>query len=199
MVLFKENRKFFEFAIGYIFVGIGQKLMGVGLLKTWSENAPVLLWLGLVGLSLFGIGLFFIGKLAIWFLREFNQEQRVAKVVGLALAVSMIGGLLLGGLGQLIYDYSSFGYQEVKNAIWLVTSLFQTFIKVTVIFNLYCFYKDSNFSWKKENFRRIIAIVLLGILIAVNIGLIWSAISDILLGLTDMIVILGTVYYLLEK
>ncbi|HFI0958282.1 TPA: hypothetical protein ACGOYP_001815, partial [Streptococcus suis] len=59
MVIFKENRKFFEFAIGYIFMGIGQKLMGVGLLKPWSENAPVLLWLGLVGLSLFGIGLFF--------------------------------------------------------------------------------------------------------------------------------------------
>ncbi|HFI0587310.1 TPA: hypothetical protein ACGO00_001493 [Streptococcus suis] len=148
---------------------------------------------------MFGIGLFFIGKLAIWFLREFNQEQRVAKVVGLALAVSVLGGLLLGGLGQLIYDYTSFGYQEVKNAIWLVTSLFQTFIKVTVIFILYCFYKDSNFSWKKENFRRIIAIVLLGILIAASIGLIWSAISDILLGLADMIVILGTVYYLLEK
>lgn len=51
MVIFKENRKFFEFAIGYIFVGIGQRLMGVGLLKPWSENAPVLLWLGLVGLS----------------------------------------------------------------------------------------------------------------------------------------------------
>ncbi|HEM5430497.1 TPA: hypothetical protein U1629_001593 [Streptococcus suis] len=163
-------------------------------MKPWSENAPVLLWLGLVGLFLFGIGLFFIGKLAIWFLREFNQEQRVAKVVGLALAVSV-----LGGLGQLIYDYTSFGYQDVKNAIWLVTSLFQTFIKVTVIFILYCFYKDSNFSWKKENFRRIIAIVLLGILIAASIGLIWSAISDILLGLADMIVILGTVYYLLEK
>ncbi|HEM6509189.1 TPA: hypothetical protein U2E14_000804 [Streptococcus suis] len=129
MVIFKENRKFFEFAIGYIFMGIGQKLMGVGLLKPWSENAQVLLWLGLVGLSLFGIGLFFIGKLAIWFLRQFNQEQRVAKVVGLALAVSVLGGLLLGGLGQLIYDYTSFGYQEVKNAIWLVTSLFQTFIQ----------------------------------------------------------------------
>ncbi|MBO4113326.1 hypothetical protein E8L09_01880 [Streptococcus suis] len=64
MVIFKENRKFFEFAIGYIFMGIGQKLMGVGLLKPWSENAQVLLWLGLVGLSLFGIGLFFIRTLS---------------------------------------------------------------------------------------------------------------------------------------
>ena len=121
------------------------------------------------------------------------------KDVGLALAVSMIGGLLIGGLGQLIYDYSPFGYQEVKNAIWLVTSLFQSFIKVTVIFILYCFYKDSNFSWKKENFQRILAIVLLVILLVASIGLIWSGMSDILLGLADMIVIVGTVYYLLEK
>ncbi|WP_155970707.1 hypothetical protein [Streptococcus ruminantium] len=199
MEIFRKRRRFSEFVFGFISLGIGQELMRIGLLKPWSENIPFLLGIGIVGLFLSGVALFIIGRLALWFIKQYNQDNRVVKTLILTFTVAILGGLLIGGLGQFIYDHSSFSYRDVKNGVWLVTSVFQALVKVTVLFILYRFYQGTSLSWKEENFQRILVIVSIVLIFTTSIGLILPSISGLLLRAVDTVIVLGTVYRLIGK
>lgn len=199
MDFLKRNRRFMEFTLGFVSFGLGQRLIGSGFLQPWIKEKQRLLVLGWLGIILLLVGLFFLGKVTIWIFKNYNQNHRVTKLFLGMVALTIIGGLMIGGVGQFVYDKKWFDYATVKKAIWLISSVFQIIIKVMMVNVLSCYYRGSNFSWRSKNLYKQMLIVIISALMVSAIGLMVPVAAEVLLYMLDVTVVLGTIYCKIKK
>lgn len=178
---------------------MGQQLIRTGFIEPWAEDRQSFLVLGILGLISLVVGLFLIGKLFLIMIKQYNQHNQVVTSVLVAIGISLITGLLIGGIGQWLYDHSSFTYHHVKNGMWLATSLVQSLIRVTLLYAFICFYKGQFFSLKNRQWQRIMLLLFVCILLIGSIGLLVPRIAELLLYLVDTLLTLGIVYIVMKQ
>lgn len=199
MDFLKKYRRYSELVLGFLAFGLGQRLLGTGVLRPWAEERQFSLNLGVIGSVLFIGGIILLTHLLSWLLRNYNQDNRILKVLVRALLVSITVGFLFGLLGEFLYDYTSISYQFVKNVIWILSSLIQASIKITVLYSLITFYKGKGLSFKEKEFRNLLLFALLIIGLVSICSLLLPQLAEVLLFVADNFLVLGTVYYFVIK
>lgn len=194
MYFIKKQRRYSELVLGFLAFGIGQRLLGVGVWKPWAEDKGISLILGVIGAILFIGGTILLIRLLSWLLKNYNQENRVLKVLGLSLVLSVAVGFIIGLLGQFLYDHTSISYTLAKNLIWVLSSLLQVTIKMTALYSLICFYQGREVVFRKKEFQRLLWLSLLLVGMILLFSLLLPQLADILLFMADSLLILGTVY-----
>ena len=199
MEFINKHRRYSELVIGFLCFGLGQRLLGIGILKPWAVNRQLSLELGVVGFILFIVGTICFVRLLFWLLKYYNQGNQVLKVLSMAFLVSVVAGFIMGLLGQFLYDQMSISYPVVKNIIWILSSLIQVTIKIMVLYSLICFYRRKRLSFKEKEFQKLIGLALLIVGIVYSFSLFVPRLAEILLFVTDSFLILGSVYYFVIK
>ncbi|MGZ7228765.1 hypothetical protein ACXWOY_08820, partial [Streptococcus pyogenes] len=98
--------------------GLGQRLLVVGVVKPWAEERQIVLFLAVLGFILWTGGIILLIRLLSWLLKNYNQNNRVLKVLAISLVASVTAGILIGFVGQFLYDKTSISYSIAKTSIW---------------------------------------------------------------------------------
>lgn len=195
MTVIKEHRHFSVLAFGFICFGLGQRLLGVGIVQPLVQDRQYSMILGIVGGLLFIFGGTLLLKVAIWFIKNYNQENRVLKIIAYGLASSILLALIMGLLGQLLYDQRVADYQSLKTVIWSISAIGQTTIKLVTLYALIICYQGKMFSWKEKSLKHL---VLLGVIVAIaviGISLLVPQLAIVVQYIMDTLLLLGTIYY----
>ncbi|CQR24749.1 hypothetical protein BN1356_01105 [Streptococcus varani] len=157
----KKRRRYSELVVGFLSFGLGQRLLVVGVVKPWAEERQIVLFLAVLGFILWTGGIILLIRLLSWLLKNYNQNNRVLKVLAISLVASVTAGILIGFVGQFLYDKTSISYSIAKTSIWVLSSLIQASIKMTALYSLITFYQGKELSFKQKEFKFILLLALL--------------------------------------
>ena len=133
--------RFWRLATGLLFLGVGQRLLFTGAISPVIVEEGLSLILTLFSLLFLIIGTVLIFPITIWFYRQYRSDKRLNHTILIYLFSAILCGILIGGLGQVLYDHTSLEYGHVKIAIWAFTTIVQTFLKVILSYSLVSIYK----------------------------------------------------------
>ena len=133
--------RFWRLATGLLFLGVGQRLLFTGAISPVIVEEGLSLILTLFSLLFLIIGTVLIFPITIWFYRQYRSDKRLNHTILIYLFSAILCGILIGGLGQVLYDNTSLEYGHVKIAIWAFTTIVQTFLKVILSYSLVSIYK----------------------------------------------------------
>lgn len=196
MTVFKPTL-FKTLALGLLALGVSQRLLMLGVVSPWARDKVfplVLLVLGLIcGLG----GALLLLPLVVQFYKTHRSDKRLVISLGAYLLATVISGLLIGGLGQVLYDQTSWSYDQVKTGIWLVSSLVQLALKLLFAFSLVSIYRHQPIRRR----LRLLVLPVLGALVVLLLTLVislwWSSLGTWLVSLTDAGLLLAMLYYLI--
>ena len=187
--------RFWRLSIGLLLLGIGQRLIYTGAVSPWAKGRG--LPLHLLGLSLVAlvIGLALVLPLIVWFYKHYRSDKRLLKLILFYFLSASLIGLIIGGLGQLLYDYTSFTYYSVRTGIWATSTIVQSILKLLACFGLVSIYKHLPIRSR----RAYLWLPILGVVV-VNICLVliyyWLPnIGIYLVSFIDALVVIFTLYY----
>ncbi|MGT2965445.1 hypothetical protein [Streptococcus acidominimus] len=108
---------------------------------------------------------------------------------------AVLSGLIIGGLGQLLYDHTSFAYDAVRIGVWTMSTIVQSVLKVILCFGLVSIHKNLPIRER----RHCLWLPLTGV-VSVSIGLVllnyWlPTVGAVLVSVIDAIVLIFTLYY----
>jgi hypothetical protein len=195
----KKHRRYSELVVGFLSFGLGQRLLVVGVVKPWAEERQIVLFLAVLGFILWTGGIILLIRLLSWLLKNYNQNNRVLKVLAISLVASVTAGILIGFVGQFLYDKTSISYSIAKTSIWVLSSLIQASIKMTALYSLITFYQGKELSFKQKEFKFILLLALLMLGFAHALSIFLPQLAEVLLFMTDSFLLLGTVYYFVIK
>lgn len=192
-----RHSKFWRLAIGLIGLGLGQRLLLTGVLEPWTKDRSPSLVLSLLSVLLLMLGLVFTVPIAKYFYRANRSDKRLMKTILGYLITSLLLGVVIGGLGQLIYDQSHFTYEDVKNSMHIVSTFLQGLLKVILFYCLVSIHRKRPMrGWKKE--LLLPAVVTLGV---ISISLVITnklpQSADFILSLVDTGLLMTILYYFL--
>ena len=115
--------RFWRLATGLLFLGVGQRLLFTGAISPVIVEEGLSLILTLFSLLFLIIGTVLIFPITIWFYRQYRSDKRLNHTILIYLFSAILCGILIGGLGQVLYDHTSLEYGHVKIAIWAFTTI----------------------------------------------------------------------------
>lgn len=196
MTVFKPTL-FKRLALGLLAFGVSQRLLMLGVVSPWARDKVfplVLLVLGLIcGLG----GAVLLLPLVVQFYKTHRSDKRLVISLGAYLLATVISGLLIGGLGQVLYDQTSWSYDQVKTGIWLVSSLVQLALKLLFAFSLVSIYRHQPIRRRLRLSVLPVLGALVVLLLTLVISLWWSSLGTWLVSLTDAGLLLAMLYYLI--
>lgn len=199
MDFIQKNRRYSILVLGYVCFGLGQKLLETSVLVPMAQAKRIDVWIGSIGSVLFTLGSVCLFSLLGWFVKYYNQNHSVLKIFGLGVLASLSVGFVIGLSGQLVYNHTSIGYEQIKYGIWSISTLCQLIIKLMVLFQLWCVYQGRACTFQDSNLQKSIWVCVLVWLGLNGIGLLVPQILDIGVYLMDSVLILGTVYTFMIK
>ncbi|WP_245168104.1 hypothetical protein [Streptococcus sp. LYSM12] len=131
----------------------------------------------------------------VWFYKRHRSDKRLPKLILAYLLSALIAGFIIGGVGQLLYDHTSFAYDAVRTGVWTMSTIVQSILKLILCFGLVSIHKNLPIRQRRSH----LWLPLVGV-IFVSIGLFllnyWlPTVGSILVSLTDAIVLIATLYY----
>lgn len=104
-------------------------------------------------------------------------------------------GFVIGGSGQLLYNYTSFAYQDIRTGVWMISTIIQSILKLILCFGLVSIYKQlpirgrGNLIWLP-----LVGVIMTDIcLMLLNYWL--PAVGSVFSSLVDAVVLIFTLYY----
>lgn len=187
--------RFWRLATGLLFLGVGPRLLFTGAISPVIVEEGLSLILTLFSLLFLIIGTVLIFPITIWFYRQYRSDKRLNHTILIYLFSAILCGILIGGLGQILYDNTSLEYDHVKIAIWAFTSIIQTFLKVILSYSLVSIYKALPIKSRVDQLR--LPVLVSTILVACCLALaIWFPIlGSFVLSIADALILIFTLYY----
>lgn len=187
--------RFWRLSLGLLLLGMGQRLLYTGAVSPWAMDRGLPVLLLLLSLVALVVGLVLILPLVSWFYKLHRSDKRLPKLILLYLLSATLVGLVIGGIGQLLYDHTSFAYAAVQTGIWATSTIIQSVLKLILCFGLTSIHKNlpirqrRNYLWLP-----IVGVVLVSIcLVLLNYWI--PTVGSVLVSLTDALVLISTLYY----
>ena len=141
------------------------------------------------------IGTILIFPIAIWFYRKYHSDKRLNHTILIYLFSAILCGILIGGLGQILYDNTSLEYDHVKIAIWVFTTIIQTFLKVVLSYSLVSIYKALPMKSRAEQMRLPGLVSMIIVTVCLAIAAWFPILGSFVLSITDALILIFTLYY----
>lgn len=186
---------FWRLVLGLCFFGLGQRLFLTGVLSSWATDTTLSFFLPLLSLVFLLVALFLILPIGIRFYKEYRFDKRLIKIIELYFLSILVCGLVVGIIGEVLYDYTSFSYIGVKTGSWFVTTIIQNILKVILCFGLVSIYQRLPIISRKKNLLQPIVWSSLLSLISCLLALWLPAIASVLLSAVDTLIFVAVSYY----
>lgn len=195
MKLTEKKSRFWRLAIGLLFLGVGQRLLLTGGVTSWATDiswSPILILLSIILLI---VGILLIIPIGMWFYRVNCSNQLLKKLVLFYLLTTVMIGLVVGGIGQLLYDYTTFTYTDVKMGIWLVSTLLQVLLKIALCYCLVSLHRQLPIRGRRSMLwlPSILSILFLSITMGLTIWI--PSVGNVLVSVVDSFILIATLYY----
>ncbi|MBF0779385.1 hypothetical protein [Streptococcus cuniculi] len=191
--------KFWRLALGLLLVGVGQRLLLTGVLSPWATDTALSIVLPLMSLAFCAVGLFLVIPIGVWFYKLHRSDKRLPKLILAYLLTAVTVGFLIGGLGQLLYDHTSFSYSNVKTGIWVFSTIIQTDLKVILIYSLV---KIDRALPIKEDWRQTTPPLLIATgctMVALVLSLWLPTVGGVVVSVVDSLILMATLYYFIYR
>ncbi|CYU95931.1 hypothetical protein [Streptococcus suis] len=187
--------RFWRLSLGLLLLGIGQRLLYTGAISPWARDRGLPIFLIVLSLVALGLGMALIFPLIIWFYKRHRSDKRLPQLILAYLLSAVVAGLFIGGIGQLLYDHTSFAYYAVRTGVWTTSTIIQSILKLLLCFGLVSIHKNLPIR-KRSNY---LYLPLVGVFLA-SIGIVLlnyflPTIGSIVTSLIDAIVLISTLYY----
>jgi len=143
----------------------------------------------------FIIGIVLIFPITIWFYRQYRSDKRLNHTILIYLFSAILCGILIGGLGQVLYDHTSLEYGHVKIAIWAFTTIVQTFLKVILSYSLVSIYKALPIKSRVDQLRLPVLVSMLIVAFCLAIAVWFPILGSFVLSIGDALILIFTLYY----
>lgn len=187
--------RFWRLSLGLLLLGIGQRLIYTGAVSPWAKDRGLSLILLVLSLVALVLGLTLILPVVVWFYKLHQSDKRLTKLVLLYLVSAVLSGLIIGGLGQLLYDHTSFAYYVVRIGVWTTSTIIQSILKLLLCFGLVSIHK--NLPIRKR--RGYLWLPLVGMVLVSSCLVLLSyflpTVGSVLASVIDAIVLIVTLYY----
>lgn len=187
--------RFWRLATGLLFLGVGQRLLFTGAISPVIVEEGLSLILTLLSLLFLMIGTVLIFLITIWFYRQYRSDKRLNHTILIYLFSAILCGILIGGLGQILYDNTSLEYDHVKIAIWAFTSIIQTFLKVILSYSLVSIYKALPMKSRAEQMRLPVLASMIIVPVCLTIAVWFPILGSFVLSIGDALILIFTLYY----
>ena len=187
--------RFWRLAIGLLFLGVGQRLLFTGAISPVIVEEGLSLILTLFSLLFLIIGIVLIFPITIWFYRQYRSDKRLNHTILIYLFSAILCGILIGGLGQVLYDHTSLEYGHVKIAIWAFTTIVQTFLKVILSYSLVSIYKALPIKSRVDQLRLPVLVSMLIVAFCLAIAVWFPILCSFVLSIGDALILIFTLYY----
>lgn len=187
--------KFWRLSLGLLLLGVGQRLIYTGAVSPWARdrNLPILLLvLSLVAL---GVGLALVLPLIVWFYKCYRSDKRLSKLILLYILGTVFSGFIIGLIGQVLYDHTSFAYHSVQTGIWATSLVIQSVLKLILCFGLVSIYKQLPIRSRRHILWLPLAGVLCTTICLVFVNYLFPSIGAILVSFVDAMLLIATFYY----
>lgn len=187
--------RFWRLATGLLFLGVGQRLLFTGAISPVIVEEGLSLILTLFSLLFLIIGTVLIFPITIWFYRQYRSDKRLNHTILIYLFSAILCGILIGGLGQVLYDHTSLEYGHVKIAIWAFTTIVQTFLKVILSYSLVSIYKALPIKNRLEQLRLPVLVSTILVACCLAIAVWFPILGSFVLSIGDALILIFTLYY----
>ena len=177
--------RFWRLATGLLFLGVGQRLLFTGAISPVVVEEGLSLILTLLSLLFLMIGTVLIFPVAFWF----------DHTILIYLFSAILCGILIGGLGQVLYDKTSLEYEHVKISIWAFTTIIQTFLKVILSYSLVSIYKGLPIKSRVDQLRLPVLVSMLLVAFCLAIAVWFPMLGSFVLSIGDALILIFTLYY----
>ncbi len=187
--------KFWRLSLGLLFFGIGQRLFYTGVVSPWARDRGLPILLLVLNFVALVLGLLLIIPVVVWFYKRYRSDKRLPKLIIAYLLSAVVAGLVIGGIGQLLYDHTSFAYYAVRTGVWTMSTIIQSILKLVLCFGLVSIHKNvpirkrGNYLWLP-----LVVVILVSICTAL-LSYFLPTVGSILVSLIDAIVLISTLYY----
>lgn len=191
--------KFWRVALGLLLAGVGQRLLLTGVISPWATDTALSIVLPLLSLAFCIVGLVLLIPVSIWFYKGYQSDKRLYPICFSYIVSALLCGLIIGGVGQVLYDYTPFSYSSVKTGIWFFTTIIQTNLKVILIYSLVKIYRALPL---KEDWRQTIPPLLIApgcTMVALVLSLWFPIVGGVLVSVVDSIILMATLYYFMYR
>ena len=187
--------RFWRLAIGLLFLGVGQRLLFTGAISPVIVEEGLSFILTVFSLLFLIIGTVLIFPIAIWFYKQYRSDKRLNHTILIYLFSAILCGILIGGLGQVLYDHTSLEYGHVKIAIWAFTTIVQTFLKVILSYSLVSIYKALPIKSRVDQLRLPVLVSMLIVAFCLAIAVWFPILGSFVLSIGDALILIFTLYY----
>ena len=187
--------RFWRLATGLLFLGVGQRLLFTGAISPVVVEEGLSPILTLLSLLFLMIGTVLVFPVAIWFYKQYRSDKRLNHTILIYLFSAILWGILIGGLGQILYDNTSLEYDHVKIAIWTFTSIIQTFLKVILSYSLVSIYKALPIKSRVDQLRLPVLVSMLLVAFCLAIAVWFPILGSFVLSIGDALILIFTLYY----
>lgn len=190
-----QHQKFWRLSLGLLLIGIGQRLFYTGAVLPWVNDTTLPLTWIVTSMICFLLGFMCVLPLAIWFYKTYRSDERLLKLIGFYLLFACLLGVVIGGLGQLLYELTSFTYATVQIGIWVSSTISQNLLKLIFCFGLVSIYKQLPIGKRMCLVR--LPLVVVGVL---TVGTLFLTvclpeISSLLTSVIDAVLLIAILYY----
>lgn len=187
--------KFWRLSLGLLLLGIGQRLIYTGAVSPWATDRGLPVLLIILSLVALVLGLALVLPLMVWFYKCHRSDKRLSKLILLYLLGAALSGLIIGGIGQFLYDHTSFAYYSVRTGVWTISLIIQSILKLILCFGLVSIYKQAPIRSRKSMLWLPLAGVLVVTLCLVLVNYWLPALGEYLTSLVDAVLLISTLYY----
>ncbi|MBF0819106.1 hypothetical protein E4U01_06600 [Streptococcus acidominimus] len=131
----------------------------------------------------------------VWFYKLHRSDKRLPKLVLAYLLTAVTLGFIIGGLGQLLYDHTSFAYDAVRIGVWTMSTIVQSVLKVILCFGLVSIHKNLPIRERRNClWLPLVGVIMVSICI-VLLSYFLPTVGSVLASVIDAIVLIATLYY----
>lgn len=187
--------RFWRLATGLLCLGLGQRFLYTGAISPMVVEEDLSLILISLSLLFLTIGTSLVLPITIWFYRQYRSDKRLNHTILIYLFSAILCGILIGGLGQVLYDHTSLEYGHVKIAIWAFTTIVQTFLKVILSYSLVSIYKALPIKSRVDQLRLPVLVSMLIVAFCLAIAVWFPILGSFVLSIGDALILIFTLYY----
>ncbi|MBF0781103.1 MULTISPECIES: hypothetical protein [unclassified Granulicatella] len=191
-----KYKRFIAFVLGYVSLGVGQRL-GLHLLSEVGKERHIsFMFLGL-SVAMIGLGIVLLGNVFLWYVKTYNQHNRVWKIICYSLVCAITSALGIGIFGEIIYQTFSIPYPIMKTFLWACSVYTQLIIRLVSLYVLICFYQNKEFSFHDKKLWKSIGIwsgCILGIIV---ISSVFPSYMLVIHLVGDLSLVVGNMYCML--
>ncbi len=187
--------RFWRLSLSLLLLGIGQRLMYTGVVSPWARDRGLPVLLLVLSLVAFVLGIALLLPLLVWFYKLHRSDKRLPKLVLAYLLTAVTLGFIIGGLGQLLYDHTSFAYDAVRIGVWTMSTIVQSVLKVILCFGLVSIHKNLPIRERRNClWLPLVGVIMVSICI-VLLSYFLPTVGSVLASVIDAIVLIATLYY----